>query len=138
MLLERIDDRARREDAAELRLIYSKKQEAVALPAGRYRLRHFVIETTYKDEYWAISGTNPKGKQVVIRPGKSSTLEIDPTILFHTASKKELDAVHINFSILGDARVGLSILHNEARVPIEYRLFDGRGTTLASGIMNYG
>ena len=105
-----------------------------ALPAGKYKLRNYRIVEHQKKTAWHISATAPAIQKLEVRPGKNLEVKIDPRI---TVSSKVTGRMG-GMNIVGDHGAGLSIYREEKRIPIEYRLVDSYGETLAQGAMNYG
>jgi hypothetical protein len=106
------------------------------LPEGEYLLRTTRIEREKGKDWWFLSSTGP-AKQVV-RIAKGTKLELDDAVHFEGIARRKGESLQLGFGIRTRDKRGLSVYRNGKRVPVTYKLFDGKGELLREGTMNYG
>lgn len=121
-----------------VRLVYARKGEAVAVPAGRYRVRNYSIETRHQGEFWALSASGPCGRAVEIEAGTVAALEIDPRVQLKVHAVPHGHEVRVSLMVQGDSHMGLSVIRLDDRVKPAYRLTGADGKTVAEGSLTYG
>ena len=129
----------RRKDSAPgpVRLVFSKKDEALPLPPGVYRVKNYTIETTHEGTYWALSGSGMHGKVVRIRRGKASTLEIDSHVRLNVVASRTDEGVGCCAIVQGDGDMGLTVIRDTKRVPISFEVRDRDGKRIDGTDMTY-
>lgn len=121
-----------------VRLVFAKKGEAVPVPAGRYTVRNYSIETRHKDEFWALSASGPDGRAVEVKAGAAAALEIDPRVQLTVRAMPHGKAIHVGLMVQGDSKMGLSVIRGDDRVKPSYKLAGSDGSTVAEGPLTYG
>ena len=130
----------RREDSAPgpVRLVFSKKKEALPVPPGTYRVMNYTIEKTYKGKYWALSGSGPNGRIIKVRRGKKTKVTIDARVRLNVSAARNTKGIMCCAGVQGDSGMGLTVIGGDARVPMTFKFFNGAGKTVKDGNMAYG
>lgn len=114
------------------------KGEAVAVPAGIYRVFNYAVEAEKDGVFWCLSGSGPAGRIVEIKAGEETKLELDLAVHVKLQTFKEEGELVANLSIGGDGGMGLSVIKVDNRVPVSFEIQDGDGKKLAGKGMSYG
>jgi len=106
-----------------------------ALAVGRYTLVGYrLLARDPEHETWHVSASAVKGVELDVQPGRTNTLEIDPTI--QIVARKQGEGLGV--SVQGAGGAGLSIYAEGKRIPLGFRRLDAQGRTLAEGKIQYG
>jgi len=116
------------------RLRWKKDQigEERLLPPGTYRLKGYRIVRGD----WFVSTTSGS-RAVQLEQGETTELEIEPRVHVGLTAKSLHGKTHLQMTILGENRMGLTIYRGGARIPMRYSV-EADGEELASGTMRYG
>ena len=110
-----------------------------ALPPGSYTLTGYrLIRKDSEGRQWFVSATSHGIRKLEVRPGEEQKVAIDDTIRIQKALLPAGDRADLRMMIQGEHQSGLSIYRDGKRIPIAYRVTDGRGAVLAQGSMTYG
>lgn len=111
-----------------------REERALALPAGKYKLKTYRIVRELEGETWHVSATDSEIREVVVPAEKRIRVEIDDSVLI-VGKRRGAGA---QLKIEGDAGAGLSVYRGGRRIPIEFRVVDRTGKVLEHGRMRYG
>lgn len=105
-----------------------------ALPAGDYALRTYRIVRDVEGVTWHVSASAPRIRGVRVVAGEDARFDVSASIRL----RSRVAGGQARMTIQGDAKAGLTIYRAGKRIPIDYRITDEGGATLASGAMRYG
>ena len=102
------------------------------LAPGTYRLKGYRVVRGD----WFVSAS-AGDRELELEEGRTTELEIDPSIRFKLRAKRNGHKSMLSMTILGEQRMGLSIYRAGKRIPVAYTVLAG-GEEVASGTMRYG
>ncbi len=122
------------------RIGHSPGNKPRALDPGVYTLIGYrVIRYDKSGRRWFVSATASRGvRRFAVVAGRRQKIAIDPTIAVDCAARRTKSGLRILMTISGEEESGLTIFRAGRRIPIEYRVLDARGRTIARGLMEYG
>jgi hypothetical protein len=121
------------------RVVWAKGDRETKRPiaAGAYKLRHYVLSR--RDDTgveWNVWGTG-EGREVVVKPGANTAVEIDLDVTLKNATKRNRDKVMIGGNFSGDSGMGVSLVKDKRRIVVGWKL-EADGKELGSGAAAYG
>jgi len=63
---------------------------------------------------------------------------VPDTVQIRLQTRLEGNAAHLQMSVQGARRAGMSLYRDGKRIPMRYRVVDARGAAVAEGAMQYG
>ncbi|MGI9241193.1 MAG: hypothetical protein ACR2RV_10355 [Verrucomicrobiales bacterium] len=112
----------------------------LALPVGTYTLAGYRF--CRKDKYganWFISAilAHYDEHQIIVRPGKVSRIEIDPTVVV-SCRANATEKLIVQAGVQGMHGAGLTIYREGRRIPMGFTISAANGKLLETGEMDYG
>jgi hypothetical protein len=127
--------------AAPIRLVWSAGEKGGGtrtLRAGRYRLQGYRIGVTDdKGVRWELWGSGARGRTITVPPGGEVDLALDRRVHVKANAKPHRGKLNVSVQVLGDAKMGATIIRSEDRVPANYQIHL-QAETVASGSLGYG
>lgn len=125
-------------DGDAIRLVWKKGDKALAVPAGRYMVRHWSIEKQHEGETWIMSVSGPTGRVVEVKAGEELALDLDTKVHVQGQLRRHGKSTRLQLSITGGDGMGLSVIRKDKLVEIGYRIEGANGKEVGKGVMTYG
>lgn len=121
-----------------VRLVFSAKDQALPLAPGTYRVFNYAVEAERDGEFWALSGSGPDGRQIVVKAGERTAVEIDTRVHLHVAARVQNGNVAFNAMLGGDSKMGITVLRGEKQIPLSFETRDRAGSRVDGADLAYG
>lgn len=121
-----------------VRLVFTEKDQALPVAPGTYRIFNYAIETERDGEFWALSGSGPNGKSIVVTEGKRTIVKLDTRIHLSVVAQVNKGNVAACAGLSGDSKMGISILRGEKQIPLSFEIRNRSGERVDGGDLAYG
>jgi hypothetical protein len=103
------------------------------LEPGTYQIRRYVVarDDSNKTE-WTVQGTG-LGRKVVLRAGEETKIKIDTDVAFDAQSLRKGARVTAGGLFTGDGGMGVSVFQRNERIPIGWKVTDGKQDLAGAG-----
>lgn len=122
-----------------VRVVWRKgdNREPRAVPAGRYRVKHFAIEREHQGETWYLSASGKQGPTVQIEEAKTTVLKLDDVPDLRGAARWREGKLSVA-ACPGASRMACTIARGARLIEFKAEVLDADGTVIMSSAMRYG
>ncbi|GEM_PF-4505330 len=126
------------EGVDDVRLVWKKGDKALAVPAGRYKVRNWSVEKDHQGETWILSVSGPMGAWIQVQAGEELALDLDTKVHVQGQLRRHGKSARLQLSITGGNGMGLSVIREGKLVEIGYLIEGSDGREVGKGVMTYG